>query len=72
MKTYEAGRPIITMRGFDLAFREGRLLFVRNWNKTAHPIILANMQYRVVKGFVERKQLFIAKKIKGGKHGSSK
>ena len=65
MKSYMAGKPILTMRGFDSALRNGTLLFVRNWNKTAHPIILANMQYRVVKQFIEHKQVFIAKKIYG-------
>jgi hypothetical protein len=69
-KTYEAGKPILTVDDFDAAFKEGTLLFVKNWNKTAHPIILANMQYRTVKFFIERKQLFIAKKIEGGNYGS--
>lgn len=66
MRTYEAGRPIITVESFDRALKSNALLFVKLWNKTAHPIILANMQYRIVKQFIERKQIFIAKKIKGG------
>lgn len=63
MKTYKAGKPILTMHSFDSALKKGTLLFVRGWNKTAHPIILANMQYRTVRKFIEMKQVFIAKKI---------
>lgn len=63
MKTYEAGRPILTLSNFDRALAKGTLLFVKNWNKTAHPIVIANMQYRTVKSFLERGQLFKAKKI---------
>lgn len=62
MKTYAAGKPILTLRDFDRALVKGTLLFVKNWNKTAHPIIIANMQYRTVKSFLERGQLFKAKK----------
>jgi hypothetical protein len=63
MKTYTAGKPIIKLSEFDHALSNGTLLFVKNWNKTAHPIIIANMQYRTVKLFLERGQLFKAKKI---------
>jgi len=71
-KTYEAGDPILTTGEFDVALENEALLFVKNWDKTAHPIILANMQYRVVKSFIKRKQLFIAKKIEGGNHDNRK
>ena len=63
MKTYMAGKPILTMSNFNRVLEKGTLLFVKNWNKTAHPIIIANMQYRTVKSFLERGQLFKAKKI---------
>lgn len=63
MKTYRPGLPIRDVGLFDYALREGLLLYVKPWNKTAHPIILANMQYRVVKGFIERGDLALAQKI---------
>jgi hypothetical protein len=72
MKTFEAGKPILTMRDFGIALRKEKLLFVKGWNRTTHPIIFANMQYRIAKNFIERKQIFIAKKIEGGKHGTNK
>ncbi len=61
---YEPGKEIKTIKAFDKAFAKGTLLYVKNWRKTAHPIILANMQYRIVKRFIETRQVFIAKKIK--------
>jgi hypothetical protein len=63
MTNYKPGKEIKTAAEFDKALSGNRLLYVKNWGKTAHPIILANMQYRVVKGFIERRQVFIAEKI---------
>ncbi len=63
MKTYGPGKPIKSLAQFELAFKNGLLLFVKAWYKTAHPIILANMQYRVMKGFIDHGQIFLAKKI---------
>ena len=63
MKTYGPGEPIKSLAQFEFAFKNGLLLFVKAWDKTAHPIILANMQYRVVKQFIDRGYVFLAKKI---------
>ena len=63
MKTYGPGEPVKSIAQFVFASRNGLLLFVKCWDKTAHPIVLANMQYRVVKGFIDRGQVFLAKKI---------
>ena len=62
-KNYKPGTEIKTIAGLDKALSENRLIFVKNWRKVTHPIILANMQYRVVKGFIESRQLFMAEKI---------
>lgn len=62
MKKYGAGEPVNSLAKFDFALRQGLLLFVKNWNKTAHPIILANMQYRTVKRFITDGQVFLAVK----------
>lgn len=67
MKTYEPGRQIDSMIGFEIAFEKSTLLFVKKWNKTAHPIILASMPYTVVRSFVDQGQVFIAEKIKEAK-----
>lgn len=48
----------------------GLLVYVKNWGKAVHPIIVANLQYRIVKRLMEQGQLSLAKKIEGGKHGS--
>jgi hypothetical protein len=63
MKTYMAGKQILTLSDFDRTFKNETLLFVKCWGRTSHPIIIANMQYRTVKSFLERGQLFKAKKI---------
>ncbi len=63
VKTYGPGNPITIMAQFDFALREGTLLYHKGWNKTVMPVVLANMQYRVVKMFVERGQLSFARKI---------
>jgi hypothetical protein len=63
MTNYGPGLPITTIGAFNLALEAGYLLFVKNWNKTAHPIILANMQYRIVKRFVEGGQVSHARKL---------
>jgi hypothetical protein len=65
MKTYGPGEPIISIAQFEFARKNGLLLFVAAWDKTAHPIILANMQYRVVKGFIDNGYVFLAKKLCG-------
>ena len=63
MKTYGPGILIENMTQFEVALSLGHLLYVKNWDKTAHPVILANMQYRVVKRFVESGQISLARKI---------
>lgn len=63
MKAYGPGESIKTIEAFDLALEEGALLYVKNWNKTAMPIIIANMQYRVVKQFIKAGQICFAEKI---------
>ena len=63
MKTYGPGKQVTSLMEFNYVLNNNILLFIKNWNKTAHPIILANMQYRTVKGFIEHGQVFIAKKI---------
>lgn len=68
-KNYEAGRRIKNLGEFDKALENNTLLFIRHWKmQVFHPIILANMQYRVVKGFIEKTGVYIAKRInhKGG------
>jgi hypothetical protein len=63
MKNYGPGEPVKSLAQFEFALRNGVLLFVKCWNKTVHPIVLANMPYRVARGFIDREQVFIAKKI---------
>jgi hypothetical protein len=62
MKKYEPGEPVDSLAKFEFMLKNGLLVFVKNWNKTAHPIILANMQYRIVKRFIDTKQVFVANK----------
>ena len=64
MKNYEAGREIISMNWFDKLLENGTLIYVKCWRKTVHPIILANMQYRLVKRMIDNGDLTKAKKIK--------
>lgn len=63
MKTYGPGEPVTSVAKFEFALKNSFLLFIKAWNKTAHPIILANIQYRVVKGFIDHGQVFLAKKL---------
>lgn len=66
MIRYRAGRLVKTMAAFYRALDAGTLLWISSWQKTAHPIILANMQYRIVRTLVERGVVFIARRIKKG------
>lgn len=63
MKSYVAGEAVSSIARLDFALRNGLLLYVKNWDKTAHPIILANMQYRTLKRFIDNGQVFLACKI---------
>ena len=63
MKNYGPGSPVDTMAKFDDALTCGNILWVDNWNKTAHPSVLASMTYRTVKKFIEGGQVSIAARI---------
>jgi hypothetical protein len=65
MKTFGPGEPITCALAFNFVLdTPGLLVYVKNWKKAVHPIIVANQQYRVVKRLMEQGQLSLAKKIK--------
>ncbi len=72
MKTYGPGEPIKTIEAFDLALEKGVLLYVKNWDKTAAPVVIANMQYWIVKRFIKAGQICFAEKIKEDSNGRNK
>jgi hypothetical protein len=66
MKNYGPGRQVKTIKAFDKVLEAETLLFVPGWQRTCHPIILANMQYRTVKMLIKLGRIFIAKRIRKG------
>lgn len=65
MKNFTAGRRVKSIAEFDKILEKGSLIYIHPWkNPVNHPIILANMPYRVVKKFIEQTGVYYAKKIK--------
>jgi len=64
MRKYAAGEPITNTADFDFVRSiPGLLVYVKNWKRAVHPVIVANLQYRIVKRLMEQGQLSLAKKI---------
>lgn len=63
MKTYGPGATVEHIIQFEAALQARILLYHKAWGRTVAPIVLANMQYRVVKNFVEQGLLSFARKI---------
>lgn len=66
MKKYKKGAQIKTISAFDKCLANNQLIYIdaRVSGYVRHPIILANMPYRVVKRFIDNGQVYKARRIK--------